>query len=50
MKALNDRHSTLQNHLEANGLAEHVVQAIKQGLCKYNLLCDNHHYWDFMLP
>lgn len=45
-----DHHTTSQGHLEADGWVEHVVQTIKQGLHKYDLLHDNHHDWNHILP
>ena len=32
------------------GLAEHVVQTVRQGLHKYGLLRGSHHNWHLMLP
>lgn len=49
-KALFDHRTTSRNHLEADGLAERVVQTIKRGLRKYGLLEDNHRDWDLKLP
>lgn len=49
-KALIDHCTTSKNHLEANGLAKRVVQTVKRGLSKYELLHGNHRDWNLMLP
>ena len=49
-KALIDHRITSRNHLEADGLAERVVQTTKCGLRKYGLLQGSHRDWDLILP
>jgi hypothetical protein len=49
-KALIDHRTTSRDHLEADGLAERVVQTTKHGLRKYGLLRGSHRNWDLMLP
>ena len=49
-QALIDHRTTSQDHLEADGLAERVVQTVKRGLCKYGLIHGNHRDWDLKLP
>lgn len=46
-KALTNHCTTSTNHLEADGLAEKIVQIVKRGLRKYRLLARNHCDWDF---
>jgi hypothetical protein len=50
IKALIDHRTTSQDHLEADGLAERVVQTIKCGLRNYELLQGSLQDWDLMLP
>ena len=42
MQALIDHRTTSRDHLEADGLAERVVQTVKRGLRKYGLIYGNH--------
>ena len=49
-KALIDHRTTSQDHPEADGSAEQVVQTTKRGLRKYGLLRESHWDWDLMLP
>ena len=50
MQALIDHRITSQDHPEADGLAERVVQTVKRGLRKYGLIHGNHRDWDLKLP
>jgi hypothetical protein len=45
-----DHHTISRDHLEANGLAEHMVQTVKKGLRKYSLKKGHHGDWDLQLP
>lgn len=41
-KALIDHDMTSHDHLEADGLIEHVIQTVKRGLRKYGVLRGHH--------
>jgi transposase-like protein len=45
-QAMIDHHTTSRDHLEVDGLVEHMVQTIKRGLWKYNLKKRHHGDWD----
>jgi hypothetical protein len=45
-----DHRTTSRDHLEANGLAEPLVQTVKRGLRKYSLKKGHHGDWDLQLP
>ncbi len=49
-KALIDHRTTSQNHPEADGLAEHVVQTMKGALHKYGLQKGHLRDWDIESP
>ena len=48
-KALINYRTISQDHPEADGLAEQVVQTTKRGLRKYELLQGSHRDWDLVL-
>jgi hypothetical protein len=49
-KALIDHRTTSQDHLEADGLAERVVQTVKKALRKYSLQKGHLGDWDIQSP
>jgi hypothetical protein len=49
-KCLIDHHTTSQDHPEADGLAERIVQTVKRALPKYGLQIGHVNDWDLQLP
>jgi hypothetical protein len=45
-----DHYTTSRDHLEADGLAERMVQTVKRGLQKYSLKKGHHGDRDLQLP